>query len=36
MHHQPGGLVDDDELIVLVENVQRNVLGGTRGPAATG
>ena len=36
MHHEAGRLVDDDELIVLVNNVERYRLGGglPRGRAA--
>lgn len=26
MHHQPGGLVDDDEVVVLIDHVQRDIL----------
>ena len=35
MHHQPGGLVDDDEVGVLVDDVERDRLGrGARSPPA--
>ncbi len=39
MHHQPGRLVDDDELVVLEHDVERDVLApravGLRAPAAS-
>ena len=31
MHHHAGGLVQDDELVVFVQNIQRDVLTGNRG-----
>ena len=30
MHNQPGLLVDDNEMLILIQNVERNVLGCKR------
>ena len=31
MHHHAGGLVEHDELVVFVQNIQRDVLAGNGG-----
>ena len=33
MHHQPRRLVDDDEVLVLVDHVERNILALRAAPA---
>ena len=33
MHHQSGRLVDDDQVLVLVDHVQRNILALRHGAA---
>ena len=28
MHHKPAGLVDDDDVVVLIDNIERDILTG--------
>ena len=36
MDDEPGGLVDDQQVVVLVDHLERDVRRRARGPAATG
>ena len=31
MHHQPSGLVDDDDVVVLVDDIERDIFAGGLG-----
>ncbi len=31
MHHEPLGLVDDDDVVVLVDDIERDILAGRLG-----